>query len=125
MNSVISKIKPEMIKNREKLRWVFQRLSAFLLLIFLAVHIWVFYFKLERPINLEGLQGIFVHAKWLVFYVLFIALSIYHAFNGLWTVLTDKNPSGLYKKNWRITLWIVALILILLSTWNLILLGQV
>jgi succinate dehydrogenase hydrophobic anchor subunit len=114
-----------MIKNREKLRWVLQRLSALLLLIFFAVHIWVFYFKLERPISLEGLQEIFVHGKWIIFYICFIALMLYHAFNGVWTVLTDKNPSKYYKKNWRITLCVLALILILISAWNLILLGKV
>jgi succinate dehydrogenase hydrophobic anchor subunit len=121
---MISNTMPKMIKNREKLRWVFQRLSGLQLLIFFGVHIWVFYFKLERPVALESLQEIFLHAEWIIFYVLFISLIIYHAFSGLWTVLTDNNPSKSYKKNWRITLWVIGVFLVLISAWNLILLGR-
>lgn len=121
---MISKNMPKMIKDREKLRWVFQRLSGLQLLIFFGIHIWVFFFKLERPVSLESLQEIFLHVEWIIFYTLFISLMVYHAFSGLWTVLTDKNPSKTYKKNWRIVLWVIGGFLILISAWNLILLGR-
>lgn len=115
---------PKIINNKEKLNWVFQRLSGLQLLICFGVHIWVFFFKLERPVNLDSLQKIFSHAEWIIFYGLFISLIVYHAFLGLWTILTDNNPSKSYKKKWYLTLWISAAVLIVISIWNLILLGR-
>ncbi|MCF7832254.1 MAG: hypothetical protein K9N05_01600 [Candidatus Marinimicrobia bacterium] len=109
--------------NRERIRWVFQRITGLQLLICFGIHIWVFFFKLERPITLSGLQLIFSRPEWIVFYTIFIALAVYHGFLGLWTVLTDENPSKTYKKVWKIILFISGGFLVGISVWNIILLG--
>ncbi|MEA2076509.1 MAG: succinate dehydrogenase, hydrophobic membrane anchor protein [Candidatus Marinimicrobia bacterium] len=111
--------------NRERIRWVFQRISGLQLLICLGVHIWVFFFKLERPITLSGLSELFSKPEWVIFYTLFISLAVYHAFIGLWTILTDKNPSKTYKKVWKIILISGGTFIVGLSLWNLVLLGAV
>ncbi len=113
----------KMKHNRERIHWVFQRISGLQLLICFGIHIWVFFFKLERPISLDGLQVIFSHPEWIIFYTIFIALAIYHGFSGLWTILTDDNPSKTYKKVWKIILFVSGILLIATTLWNLILLG--
>ncbi len=109
--------------NRERIHWVFRRITGLQLLICFAVHVWVFVFKLERPITLDGLQVIFSHPMWIVFYTIFIALAVYHGFLGLWTILTDGNPSKTYKKVWKIILFTSGSLLVAMTLSNLIVLG--
>ena len=109
--------------NRERIHWVFQRITGIQLLVCFAVHIWVFIFKLERPITLDGLQIIFSQPVWVVFYTIFIALAVYHGFLGLWTVLTDENPSRTYKKVWKIILLTSGILIVAITLSNLIVLG--
>lgn len=110
--------------NREKIRWVFQRITGLQLLIAFGIHIWVFFFKLERPIDFNGLHKLFARPEWVIFYSVFIALAVYHGFLGVWTLVTDKNPSKTYKKTWKILLLIFGSILVAISISNFILLGQ-
>lgn len=109
--------------NRERNRWIFQRISGLQLLACLAVHIWVFFFKLERPVTLQSLSHLFNRPEWIVFYTIFIALIVYHAFIGIWVILTDKNPSRTFKRVWKIILIAGGCFLVGLSLWNLVLLG--
>ena len=109
--------------NRERIHWVFQRISGLQLLICFGVHIWVFIFKLERPITLTGLQVIFSRPEWIVFYTIFISLAVYHGFLGLWTILTDENPSKTYKKVWKIILLTTGILIVAITLTNLIILG--
>ena len=109
--------------NKERIHWIFQRISGIQLLVCLGVHIWVFFFKLERPVTLSGLNHLFSRPEWVVFYTIFIALAVYHALCGLWTILTDKNPSRTYKRVWKTILIVGGVFLVALSLWNLVLLG--
>ena len=109
--------------NKERVRWIFQRISGIQLLLCFGIHIWVFFFKLTRPVSLEGLKEIFSKPEWIIFYTVFIALAVYHGFTGLWTILTDNNPSRTYKKVWKIVLTAGGVFLVGLSLWNLVLLG--
>ena len=113
----------KMKHNKERIHWIFQRISGAQLLACLGIHIWVFFFKLDRPVSLQALTHLFSHLEWIVFYTIFIALAVYHAFIGLWTILTDKNPSRTFKKVWKLILICLGVILVLLSLWNLVLLG--
>jgi succinate dehydrogenase cytochrome b556 subunit len=115
----MSKIK----RNNEKFRWMFQRITGMQLFICFGIHIWVFLFRLDRPIEFAAIQAIFSQPVWIVFYTIFIALAVYHGFSGLWTVLTDKNPSKTYKRNWKIVLYVLGALIVGLSCWNFILLG--
>lgn len=109
--------------NKERIHWIFQRISGMQLLVCLGIHIWVFFFKLDRPITLQSLTHLFSRPEWIIFYTIFIALAVYHAFIGLWTILTDKNPSRTFKRVWKYILITGGVFLVLLSLWNLVLLG--
>ncbi len=113
------KVKP----NKERIHWIFQRISGVQLLVCLGIHIWVFFFKLDKPVTVLQLSELFSKPEWVVFYVIFIALAIYHAFIGLWTILTDKNPSKTYKNVWKIILISGGVFLTVLCLWNLVLIG--
>jgi succinate dehydrogenase hydrophobic membrane anchor protein len=108
----------------EKRRWVFQRISGMILIIAVCLHTWVFLFKLGRPVSHEELNALLSHPEWLIFYALFIALTVYHGFLGLWTVLTDRNPSRTFKKWLRIILISFGSLIVILCEWNLILLAR-
>ncbi len=110
--------------NPEKLRWTFQRISGLQLAICVGIHFWVSIFKLGWPIRYEGLHALLSHPEWLVFYSIFLVLAVYHGFSGLWTVITDRNPSKTVKKTYKVILIVSGVLLIFLSEWNLILLGQ-
>ena len=109
--------------NKERIRWIFQRISGIQLMLCFGVHIWVFFFKLSRPVTLNGLQQIFSRPEWVIFFSVFIALALYHGFTGLWTVLTDHNPSRTYKKVLKIILTAGGAFLVGFSLWNFVILG--
>jgi len=110
-------------RNKERIHWVFQRISGVQLLVCFGIHIWVFFFKLKRPIAFSQINQLFTKPEWIIFYVIFVALAIYHAFTGLWTVLTDKNPSKTYKKVWKAILISGGIFLTGLTLWNLVIIG--
>jgi succinate dehydrogenase hydrophobic membrane anchor protein len=113
----------KMTHNKERIHWIFQRISGIQLLVCLGVHIWVFFFKLDRPVSFQSISLLFSRPEWIIFYTIFIALAVYHGFIGLWTILTDRNPSRTYKRIWKIILIFSGVSLVLLSLWNLVLIG--
>ncbi len=108
----------------EKRRWIFQRLSGIPLMFCAATHIGLFFFKLEKPLRFEQVNRLFSRPEWLLFYSLFAVLAVYHGFSGLWTVMTDHNPSLTFKKNLKIILLISGSVLTAFGIWTFIMLGR-
>ncbi|MBN2780369.1 MAG: succinate dehydrogenase, hydrophobic membrane anchor protein [Candidatus Marinimicrobia bacterium] len=109
--------------HNEKLRWIFQRVTGLQLLLCAGIHIWVFFFILERPLSYGTIHAVLSHPVWLVFYSVFLFLGIYHGLSGLWTVLTDRNPSNTVKRTLKIILISLGAIFMVLGEWNLIMLS--
>ncbi|MDZ7797689.1 MAG: succinate dehydrogenase, hydrophobic membrane anchor protein [Candidatus Marinimicrobia bacterium] len=108
----------------EKLRWVFQRVSAIPLAVCIIVNVWIFSFKFEQPLRYEQINQLFARPEWILFYSLFILLAVLHGLSGLWTVMTDHNPSAIFKKNLKIILIAAGTVLVIFSEWTIIVLGR-
>jgi succinate dehydrogenase hydrophobic anchor subunit len=108
----------------EKKRWVAQRVSGIALILAVAIHVWVFLFKLGRPISHQELNALLSHPEWLIFYSVFIILAVYHGFLAFWVIMTDRNPSMTFKKVLRIILISFGTLLVVLTEWSLILLAR-
>ncbi|MBW6457922.1 MAG: hypothetical protein K0B52_02050 [FCB group bacterium] len=99
-------------------------MSGIILLLMAAVHVWVFLFKLGRPVSHQELNALLSHPEWLIFYSIFVILAVYHGFLACWVILTDRNPSMTFKKVLRIILVSFGAVLIILTEWSLILLAR-
>lgn len=110
--------------SKQKIFWLLRQLSAVTLFAFAPVHIWFVLGKLERPLLYEDIRSLLSNWTWKLFYAFLIFLVISHALMELWYALTDRNPSGSYKRILRIILMALGGFLLLLSEWNLILLGR-
>ncbi|MDD3095973.1 MAG: hypothetical protein WC372_01310 [Candidatus Neomarinimicrobiota bacterium] len=110
--------------SKQKVFWLLRQLSAVTLFAFAAVHIGVVLYKLDRPLLYEDIRSLLSHWGWMLFYAFLIFLVISHAYMELWRVLTDRNPSPRYKRILRIVLLSLGGFLLVLSEWNLILLGR-
>lgn len=94
------------------LGWYLQRLSAILISIGLLTHFWVLHFVIVRPVTFEKVQDRLLTPGWLAFDLILLVLVVYHAFNGLWNVLTDYNPSPKLRKIYGWSLTAISLFLI-------------
>jgi len=85
--------------------WFMQRITAIILVIGLAVHFWVLHYGLERPLTFEKVAERLNSAGWILFDSILLLACLYHAFNGLYSILLDFNPN----KETRKTAYIVLL----------------
>jgi len=102
-----------MTKARGFYRWFLQRLTGLLLAVFLITHIVVIHFSGNSPIDVNAAQARFQNPFWLIFYILFLTNTIFHALNGLYGIIEDYNPSAALRLFLSVVLWctgVVALI---------------
>ena len=109
--------------SKDKRRWIFQRVGSIPLAAAVIVHAWLFVFGPGRTPDPERLRQIFSQPEWLAFYILFTALALYHGLSGVWTLMTDRNPSATYKRNLRIILRAAGLVLMAFAVWTFVRLG--
>ncbi len=85
--------------------WYMQRITAMILVVGLFVHFWVLHFAIERPVTFEKVQDRLLSPGWVLFDVVILMAAIYHAFNGLFNVISDYNPRPAVKKiiGWGLT----------------------
>ena len=74
--------------------WLMQRVSGIFLAYAMVVHLWTVNVVNQGDLNWQTItvrlqEGNF----WFIYYILFIPAVIYHAFNGLWSIFMDYNPS--------------------------------
>lgn len=97
--------------------WLFQRLTAVLLAYFLFWHIIVLHFLNTKKISLDLVltrirdNEIF----WMTFYAVFIPSLLFHAMNGLWSVILDYDPPRLLKRMILALLWITGIALTIIG----------
>jgi succinate dehydrogenase / fumarate reductase cytochrome b subunit len=69
--------------------WLLQRISAILLFAFMFVHMLVAHYFPVREINFGDVLSRLNYPGWKIFYILFLAVVLYHALNGVWIVVSD------------------------------------
>lgn len=70
--------------------WLLQRISAALLLVVLGIHIWALYvFNTSEVISFSEARARLSSAPYVLLYVLLLFFGLFHAFNGVYTVMVD------------------------------------
>mgnify|MGYP001047574707 CR=1 FL=1 len=77
--------------------WFLQRVSAIYLVFGMTVHMFIL------PLTGKTIDYNMVHSRlesacWIVFDVLLLIACLYHGFNGLWAIVLDYDPRGLWRK---------------------------
>lgn len=70
--------------------WLLQRISAALLLVVLGIHIWALYvFNTSEVISFNEAKARLISAPYVVLYILLLFFGLFHALNGVYTVMVD------------------------------------
>ena len=81
-------------ENLEIWSWTLQRITAIFLIFGMIVHFWVLHY-LEIPdkaITFTIVQERLQSPWWIVFDSLLLITALYHALNGIWSIILDWNP---------------------------------
>lgn len=92
--------------NKGLFSWFFQRVSAAFLVAGLIVHFFVLHFMIERPVTVEKVAERLKNPGWVAFDCLLLAVCVYHALNGIYSILLDFKPAGSFKKAFLYIFWI-------------------
>jgi len=81
-----------------KFLWFFQRISGFVLLLLLLLHIYLAHFTFQSgaPTFAEVMNRL-GDQYWKLFDLFFLYLALFHGLNGFWTVVTDYFHKPLVK----------------------------
>jgi succinate dehydrogenase cytochrome b556 subunit len=100
--------------------WLFQRITAVLLLVCLAVHLIFTHILGIGDIHYDTIGQRMAHASYTAVDLILLAAGIYHALNGLRMVLMDY---WFGRRKWatalNIVLWVVGLAAMAYGTWAL------
>jgi len=82
------------IEKRGLFAWLMQRVSGVFLAYALVIHLWTVNVVNQGELNWQTISSRLQEGNfWFIYYMLFIPAVIYHAFNGLWSIVLDYNPS--------------------------------
>jgi succinate dehydrogenase / fumarate reductase membrane anchor subunit len=83
------------------LAWFFQRLTGIVLVPILLVHLLTMHRYHEHGLAWQDVTRLLANPYWKVLEIVFLALALYHALNGLYGVIQDyvKRPG------WRMTIF--------------------
>lgn len=108
------------LKTRGMWPWVLQRATGALLLLLLGLHFWVTHFATKGPVTFANVTERVRSPIWFHIDVALLAVIIYHALNGVRTIILDL---GLTRKKALALDWgLVALGLAMLAfgSWGLL-----
>jgi len=89
--------------------WFLQRLTGLYLAVGMAVHMFILPLGGE-PVDFYSVHGRLKYAGWLIFDLLLLVTCLYHGFNGLWAIVLDYNPRGLWRKRLGYFIFIMGLV---------------
>ncbi|RKY90015.1 succinate dehydrogenase, hydrophobic membrane anchor protein [candidate division KSB1 bacterium] len=87
--------------------WFAQRLTAAFLVVGMVIHFIVLHYTIERPITFEKVILRLSSPGWVIFDILLLGAVIYHALNGVWSIMTDWNMGKKARKIWG---WLLSII---------------
>jgi succinate dehydrogenase cytochrome b556 subunit len=100
--------------------WLFQRITAVLLIVMLAVHLIFTHILDIGNVNYDSIGERLAHAGFIVVDVILLAAGIFHALNGLRMVLMDYwFTSRKRAKVLTVVLWVVGVVAMVYGTWAL------
>ena len=100
--------------------WLFQRITAVLLIVMLAIHLIFTHILSIGDINYDSIGERLAHAGFVAVDIILLASVIFHALNGLRMVLMDYWLTS-RKRAMVVTivLWVVGIVAMVYGTWAL------
>ena len=96
-----------LIQKRGMFGWLMQRVSGIFLAYAMVVHLWTVNVVNQGDLNWQTISARLQEGNsWFIYYMLFIPIVIYHAFNGLWSIFMDYNPSTSLQRQTGWLFWI-------------------
>lgn len=99
-------------------------MSAVFLVVGLFVHFLVLHFMTERPITMEKVAERLRGPGWLVFDSILLVICLYHALNGINSIILDFNPGKRFTRIFSWVLWITGGATAVVGVLNLIPFGR-
>lgn len=96
------------------LSWLLQRLSAIVLLVMLFLHVALSHFP-PRELDFGDVLTRLQYPGWKAFYVVFLAVVLYHALNGVWQVMADWSAVQRARRAVLSAIWVAGLIFLYLG----------
>jgi succinate dehydrogenase / fumarate reductase membrane anchor subunit len=91
--------------------WFIQRITGILLAFFVIVHLNVLHFGEKWLIDFNFVsQRLQSSAWWVLFYLFFVPVVLFHGLNGLWGVIQDYRPNPGAEKAVKTVLWILGIV---------------
>lgn len=109
-----------MTANRGMWPWLFQRVSAAVLAVGLVIHFIVLHFIIERPVTMEKVAERLKSPGWVAFDCVLLIGCIYHALNGINSILLDFKPARRFERFVSCSLWAIGAVAAILGIANLI-----
>ena len=101
-----------LIQKRGMFSWLMQRVSGIFLAYAMVVHLWTVNVVNQGDLNWQTITARLQEGNfWFIYYILFIPAVIYHAFNGLWSIFMDYNPSPSLQRLTGWLFWIGGIVL--------------
>lgn len=113
-----------MTANRGMWPWLFQRVSAAVLAIGLVIHFVVLHFMVERPVTMEKVAERLKSPGWVAFDCILLIACIYHALNGINSILLDFKPARRLEGVASYALWVMGVVAVVLGVVNLVPFGR-
>ena len=100
--------------------WLFQRITAVLLIVCLAIHLSLTHIANIGEIDVENIGGRLAHSGLTAVDIILLAAGVFHALNGLRMVLMDYWFTSRARALWlTIGLWVVGVVFLGYGIWAL------
>ena len=88
--------------------WTLQRITAVFLIFGMIVHFGILHYidVADKPITFALVQERLQSLWWIIFDLLLLVAALYHALNGIWSIILDWNPGRAVRKylGWSLSL---------------------
>ena len=101
--------------------WTLQRITAIFLVFGMIVHFLVLHYidVADKPVTFALVQERLQSAWWIVFDLLLLIAALYHALNGIWSIVLDWNPGKLQRKLLGWSLSVIGIIALVIGIYTL------
>lgn len=98
------------LEKRGLFGWLLQRISGIFLAYALIVHLWTVNVVNRGELNWQTISTRLQDGNsWFIYYMLFIPAVVYHAFNGLWSIVLDHGLSESRQKWVECLFWLAGI----------------
>ena len=102
--------------------WALQRITAVFLIFGMIVHFVILHYidVADKPITFALVQQRLQSVWWITFDLLLLVAALYHALNGIWSIILDWNPGKIVRRCLGWSLSVIGIIAFIFGIYTLI-----